>query len=89
LFYEVFADYDPDNFLLRQSLEEALSYQLEESRLRLALKRMQQQKLLMYEIAQPTPFSFPILVDSMMRGKLSNESLEDRVKRMLSQMQEG
>jgi ATP-dependent Lhr-like helicase len=89
LFYEVFADYDPDNFLLRQSLEEALAYQLEESRLRIALKRMQKQDLLMYSIDQPTPFSFPILVDSMMRGKLTNEPLEERVKRMIAQMQEG
>lgn len=89
LFYEVFADYDPDNFLLRQSLEEALAYQLEETRLRMALKRMQKQQLLMYEIDQPTPFSFPILVDSMMRGKFTNEPLEERVKRMIAHMQEG
>lgn len=88
LFYEVFADYDPGNFLLRQSLEEALAHQLEETRLRMALQRMQQQQLLLFEIEQPTPFSFPILVDSMMRGKLTNETLEDRVKRMIAQMQE-
>ncbi|CAN5362697.1 ligase-associated DNA damage response DEXH box helicase [soil metagenome] len=86
LFYEVFNDYDKNNLLLKQALEEALYFQLEEMRLRKALNRMAAQDKLMMEIERPSPFSFPLLVDRM-REKLSNESVEERVKKMIREME--
>ena len=31
----------------------------------------------------PTPFAFPIMVDRLSRDKLTSETLEDRVKKMI------
>lgn len=84
LFYEVFNDYDKNNLLLKQALEEALYYQLEEERLRAALKRIAGQELILKIIDKPTPFSFPILVDRL-REKMSTESIEDRVAKLIKQ----
>lgn len=86
LFYEVFRDYDHSNLLLKQSLEEALYFQLEERRLRQALQRMGRQRILLKYLQKPSPFCFPLLVDNL-RAKLSNESLEDRVKKMIARME--
>jgi ATP-dependent Lhr-like helicase len=86
LFYEVFSDYDKNNLLLRQAFEEALYFQLEELRLRKALNRMSQQNLLLHQLERPSPFCFPILVDRL-REKMSNESIEDRVQRMIRDME--
>lgn len=83
LFYSVFADYDKNNLLLRQALEEALYFQLEEERLRNALKRIQKQKIVLTKPGKPTPFAFPIMVDSLNRHNLSNEQLSDRIKKMV------
>lgn len=85
LFYEVFKEYEPDNLLLKQAEEEAMYYQLEEHRLREALQRAQQRKLVIQFPKQFTPFSFPIMVDRMNRAELSNEKIEDRIARMLQQ----
>jgi ATP-dependent helicase Lhr and Lhr-like helicase len=81
LLFEVFQEYEPDNVLIRQAYHEALQLQLEEFRLREALQRIRQQKLVITEGDQPTPFAFPILVDRL-REKLSTESLEERVAKM-------
>lgn len=82
LIFQVFQDYEPDNLLLQQAFEEALDFQLEEGRLRLALQRIAQQTLVIKEMTKPSPFSFPIMVDRLNREKLTSESMEDRVKKM-------
>lgn len=81
LFYEVFEDVDPNNLLLKQSLEEVLEYQLEYPRLHDTLERIQNQEIVLKAIEKPTPFSFPIMVDRL-RERLSSEKLEDRIKKM-------
>lgn len=88
LFYEVFSDYDKDHLLLRQAFEEASYFQLEEIRLRDALQRMQGQQHVVVSLDQPSPFCFPILVDSLSRERVSNETLEDRVQRMIREMEQ-
>jgi len=85
LLFDVFRDYDPDNLLLKQSYQEALTLQLEEFRLREALKRISSQTLVVKKIIKPSPFCFPILVDSLGREKFSTESIEDRVAKMALQ----
>jgi ATP-dependent helicase Lhr and Lhr-like helicase len=84
LFFEVFHDYDADNLLLRQAYEEVMDFQLEEARMRRALDRIANQKIVITRPDKPSPFAFPIIVDRL-REKLTSEKLEDRIKRMAIQ----
>ena len=81
LLFNVFAEYEPHNLLLRQSYNEVFAQQMEETRLRDMLNRIQRSKIIITFPERYTPFCFPIKVDSM-REDLSSEKLEDRVKRM-------
>jgi len=81
LFFQVFQDYEPDNLLLVQAYEEALLFQMEEHRMFDALKRIENQQILLKVCNKTTPFAFPIMVDRL-REKLSSEKLEDRIKKM-------
>src|ERR1700761_9320450 len=85
LLFEVFSEYEPDNLLVRQAYNEALAFQLEEFRLRLALQRIGKQSIILKTIERPTPFAFPIMVDSLGRERLTTESLEDRIAKMARQ----
>ncbi len=82
LFFNVFNDYEAHNLLLRQAFEEVMDFQLEEARMRKALERINQQKIVLKKPEKPTPFAFPIMVDRL-REKLTSEKLEDQVKRMI------
>ncbi|MFN9582881.1 MAG: DNA ligase-associated DEXH box helicase, partial [Bacteroidota bacterium] len=84
LFFQVLSEHEPDNLLIQQAYDEVLYDQLEEVRLRMALQRIQHQRIELVELTQPSPFSFPILVDRL-REKLSSEKLEDRIIRMQMQ----
>jgi ATP-dependent Lhr-like helicase len=68
--------------LVRQAYSEALAFQLEEFRLRAALQRIVTQTIILKEIDRPTPFAFPIMVDSLGRERLTTETLEERITRM-------
>ncbi|MEQ8926983.1 MAG: helicase-related protein, partial [Fulvivirga sp.] len=81
LFFDVFNDYESDNLLLLQAYEEVMDFQLEEARIRQALIRINNQKIVITEPQKPTPFAFPIMVDRL-REKVTSEKLEDRVKKM-------
>ncbi len=81
LFFQVFSDYEPNNLLLLQAFEEVLTFQLEEERLRRALLRIHQQKIVLRQPTGYTPFSFPIIVDRL-RERLSSEKLADRIQKM-------
>jgi ATP-dependent Lhr-like helicase len=85
LLFEVFSEYEPDNLLVRQAYNEALAFQLEEFRLRAALQRIVKQNIILKVIERPTPFAFPIMVDSLGRERLTTESLEDRIAKMARQ----
>ena len=86
LFFNVFHDYESDNLLLRQAFSEVMEFQLEETRLRQALQRIANQKIVLKQPDKPTPFAFPIMVDRL-REKLITETLEARVKKMIQQYQ--
>ncbi len=83
LFFNVFSDYEPHNLLLKQAYEEVTYYQLEVNRIQTALQRMSGQELIINKLTKLSPMCFPLLVDGLNRDKISNESLADRVKRML------
>ena len=82
LLFEVFIEYEPDNLLVRQAYNEALAFQLEEFRLRLALQRISKQSIILKTIERPTPFAFPIMVDSLGRERLTTETMEERIAKM-------
>ncbi|WP_184546972.1 ligase-associated DNA damage response DEXH box helicase [Mucilaginibacter sp. FT3.2] len=82
LLFEVFTEYEPDNLLVRQAYNEALAFQLEEFRLRAALQRIATQNIILKNIERPTPFAFPIMVDSLGREKLTTETMEERIAKM-------
>ena len=88
LFFEVFNDYESENLLLRQAYDEVMDFQLEEARMRKALEQINQQKIIITEPEKPTPFAFPIMVDHLSRDRLTNETMEERVKRMQLQFED-
>ncbi len=86
LFYEVFRKYDGSNMLLSQAESEVLSQELDIKRLREVLKRMREQRVVFCELAVPSPFALPLMVERF-REKLSTEKLKDRLDRMLKEME--
>ena len=82
LLFDVFRDYEPDNLLFKQSFLETFEYQLEEGRLRNALIRIKNQKLIWNKIHKPSPLSFPIITDRL-RETLSSEEFDQRIHKML------
>jgi ATP-dependent Lhr-like helicase len=85
LLFNVFAEYDPRNLLIRQAYNEVMEQQMEERRLRNMLERVSKGKMVLRWPQRLTPFCFPLKVDSM-REDLSSEKLEDRVRRMQAQL---
>ncbi|MBX9950412.1 MAG: ligase-associated DNA damage response DEXH box helicase [Candidatus Obscuribacterales bacterium] len=81
LLFDVFSEYDPDNLLLHQAQREVLEQQLEESRLRNAMRRLSQSRLISVELERASPMALPLLVESW-RGKVSSETIAERVSRM-------
>jgi ATP-dependent Lhr-like helicase len=86
LFYEVFAKYDAGNLLLTQAQTEVLSQELDIGRLSAALARMRRQRIEFVELAVPSPFALPLMVERF-REKLTTEKLKDRLARMLKEME--
>ncbi len=87
LFFKVFEDYEKDNLLLRQAFNEVLDFQLEITRMQKAFNRISKQKIILTKPDKPTPFSFPILVDSL-RERFSNEDIQTRIDKILKSVQQ-
>ena len=86
LLYEVFAEYDPDNLLLKQAVHEVLERRLEAPRIGSALARLRGSRALLTRPSRPTPFAFPLLVE-MFREEISTEALDARVARMVEALE--
>jgi ATP-dependent Lhr-like helicase len=86
LLFSVFRDYEPDNLLFLQAFRETFEHQLEEGRLRQALERISHQEIVWKACEKATPFSFPIITDRL-REKLTSEKVEDRIRKMLKQLE--
>jgi len=86
LFFDVFRKYDPGNLLLTQAERELLRQELDVEQLAGALRRMQGQQLAAVTLARPSPLAFPLLVERF-REKLSNESLAERIARMVADLE--
>lgn len=87
ILYKVFQTYDEQNLLLKQAMEEVITLQLDQSRFMEALRRINQQKIILKETLKPTPFAFPILVDMLRREKMSSEDVTDRIIKMQLQLE--
>ena len=88
LFYNVFKDYEPDNLLYQQAIEETFEHGMESGRMTKVFENIENQSIVWRNCSQPTPFSFPIITDRI-RTKLSSESIEDRIRKMSLQLEKG
>jgi ATP-dependent Lhr-like helicase len=86
LLFQVFEEYDPENLLLKQARAEALNQQMEQEMFVQAVRKINGQSIQVRYPSQFTPFSFPILVDRLSRTSLSSESVEDKITKILAQM---
>jgi ATP-dependent Lhr-like helicase len=86
LLFQVFEEYDPENLLLKQARSEALNQQMEQEMFVAAVRKINRQSIQVRYPSQFTPFSFPILVDRLSRTSLSSESVEDKITKILAQM---
>ncbi len=86
LFFDVFAQFEPDSLLLQQSRREAMEKQLELKRLEATLVRLERQSLVIKYPSKPTPLAFPLIVERM-RERLSSETLAERVMKMQQQLE--
>ena len=81
LLFDVFKEYEDDNLLYQQAIEETMTFQFEEMRLRKALQRIREQDFIRCFPEKATPFAFPIIVDRL-REHLTSEKLVDRIDQM-------
>ena len=84
----MFQKYDPGNRLLAQAEQELLSLELDVQALAGVLARMQLQTLKLMALSKPSPLAFPLMVERL-RERLSNESLADRIARMVADLEDG
>jgi ATP-dependent Lhr-like helicase len=87
ILYKVFETYDTENLLIKQAMEEVMTLQLEHSRLFEALRNINKQKIVLKDTKSPSPFAFPIVVDTLRRQNLSSEQLMDRISKMQMQLE--
>jgi len=86
LFFKVFEEQDKNNLLLKQSYDEVLDFQLEIERMQTAFKRINKQRIVFKQPSQLTPLCFPLVVE-ILREKFSNENIEDRIQKMILQLE--
>ena len=86
LFYEVFRKYDAGNKLLLQAEREVLEQELDLERLRAALARMREQRIVYRLLSRPTPFAFPLMIERL-REQVTTEKLGARIERMIADLE--
>ncbi|WMD22085.1 ligase-associated DNA damage response DEXH box helicase [Achromobacter seleniivolatilans] len=86
LLYDVLRRYDPGHLLLAQAEREVFEFQLEAPRLMAALQDCHGRTLALCEPQALTPLSFPLWTESL-RGQLSTETWQARVKRAAAQLE--
>ncbi|CAM3532863.1 ATP-dependent helicase Lhr and Lhr-like helicase [Bordetella sputigena] len=86
LLYDVLRRYDPDHVLLAQAEREVFEIQLEAPRLLAALQACGRRSLVLRQPGALSPLSFPLWMESL-RGQLSTETWQERVKRAAAQLE--
>lgn len=85
LIYDVLKQYDENNILLQQAELEVLQQSQVLGELQDCFERCRQQNFVVIDLMRLTPFSFPLWVESQ-RLKVSNETLEARIERMIKKL---
>ncbi len=82
--------FDPENLLLDQARREVIERQMEVVRLAETLARIQSATLRLVPVTRFTPLAFPLWASRMSSSTahLSSESYSDRIKRMVSQLED-
>lgn len=86
LFFQVFRQYDPDNLLLAQAMQEVLRQELDVERLEHTLRTMRARRMQWQPLKRATPFGFPLMVERF-RERLTSERLSDRIARLLGELE--
>ncbi|MFP8834513.1 ligase-associated DNA damage response DEXH box helicase [Hydrogenophaga sp. XSHU_21] len=86
LFFEVFRKHDPHNRLLGQAEREVLSQELDAERLRECLARLSTHERVLVDLEAPSPMGLPLIVERL-RERLSTEQLEQRLERLLRDLE--
>jgi ATP-dependent Lhr-like helicase len=87
LIYDVLAEHEPGHVLLRQAHDEVMRGQLEITRLTAAVHAAQARTLRLQRPERLTPFGFPLWAEGI-RGQLSSEDWQVRVRRMAQQLED-
>lgn len=87
ILFRVFQTYDENNLLVKQSMDEVMTQQLEQTRLMESIRKINTQEIILKETQKPSPFAFPILVSVLRREKLSSEQITDRLIKMQLQLE--
>ena len=85
LLFEVLRRYDPENLLLAQAEREILEKQLELTRLKNALEKINAQPFLLRETDKLTPFAFPLWAERVQATHLAQDA-STRLESMLNQL---
>jgi len=87
LHYDVLQQHDPHHLLLELAQREALEDDLQIDRLAAALADLQGREILIRHPRSLTPLAFPLWADGM-RGQLSTEDWQTRVRRAAEQLEQ-
>src|SRR6201999_1826630 len=87
LIYEVLKQFDPNNRLLDQARMEVLGRQLEVTRLRAALARIEAMPLTLVRTPRLSPLAFPLWAERLQSQIISSETWLERVKRMAARLE--
>ncbi|MFP4207047.1 MAG: ligase-associated DNA damage response DEXH box helicase [Wenzhouxiangella sp.] len=85
LMFDMLSEHDPGNLLLAQARKEVLEAEMDLTRMRASLNRIEHQAILVCPTDRLSPLAFPLWADRL-RGQLSTEAFEARLARMLDQL---
>ncbi len=86
LIFDTLKRYDPTHRLLDQARQEVLDSALELERLRTALQRIDQASMVIHQTEHFSPLAFPLWAERL-RSRLTTEQWQDRVARMIQQLE--
>ena len=87
IIYDVLKKYDDQNLLIKQALEEVLESEFEYQRLKNCLIDITRKRLKIVETTNFSPFAVPIWSERIRSQTVSSESWENRIKRMVNQIE--
>ena len=87
IIYDVLQDFDKQNLLIKQALEEVLVSEFEYKRLKNCLMEISKKSIKIMETSNFSPLAFPIWSERIRSQTVSSETWEARLNRMISQIE--